>query len=63
MANYTVTTPREKTNGDWVCSVTYNLPDVAGCVDSTVVKFTAASEQELDDEVTRFIIKINNNVA
>ena len=63
MANYKVGTQVQGNNGTWSVDVIYYIPDVAGCVDSTVVKFTAANEQELDDEVTRFIIKINNNVA
>lgn len=62
MANYTVTTPREKSNGTWICEVNYDLPDVEGCIDSTVVKFSALSEQQLDDDVTRFIISITNNI-
>ncbi len=62
MANYTVTTPVEKNNGTWICEVTYDLPDVEGCVDSTVVKFSADSEQQLDEDVTRFIISITDNL-
>jgi len=62
MANYTVGTPIEKSNGDWYVEVVYDLPDVAGMVDSTTVKLTAESEQELDYEVTKLIIKINNNL-
>ena len=61
MSNYEVKPQREKANGDWETEVTYFLPDVEGCKDKTTVKFTAPSEQELDDEVTRFIIKIKDN--
>lgn len=60
MTNYTVT-HEEKSNGTWEAKVVYNLPDVEGMVDSTTVKLTANSEQELDDEVTRLIIKITDN--
>lgn len=62
MANYSVTPCEELANGTWKAIVTYDLPDVEGCVDSTDVEFIADSEYDLSMQLQKFIIKINNNI-
>ena len=61
MANYTIKTPVEKSDGTWYVDVIYDLPDVEGCVDRTTIRLAANSEQELDREVMDLVILINDN--
>jgi hypothetical protein len=61
MANYSYSPQREKSNGRWTTTLTYELPDVEGCVSSYDVKLEADSEKELAQELTELIISIKNN--
>ena len=61
MANYSYTPQKEKNNGRWTTTLTYELPDVEGCVSSYDVKLEADSETELAQELTRLIISVTNN--
>jgi len=60
MANYL--TKAYKVGDVFHCDVTVTNPEQNGVVTTELVKFSSLIEKELDDEVTRFIIKIKNNL-
>ena len=62
MANYKVSPAKEKNNGKWTATLTYELPDVEGCVSSYDVVLEEDSEQDLGQAITQLIISVTNNI-